>query len=181
MKVCMDIVNIVGLGLRADLVENLKRNAIELADIGSSSPELLESLTIVTAYELRALSVFKPAGIIVPRDSALLNISNEMAIPIDADHQAVCRFSNPDDTRYRPVLLATANMIRNEVHRTDIIYKACLNALYFAEFQERRLLLPDPHQATFKWIWSHQSFIEWQGAGSKMLGFRESLPVESQP
>ena len=103
------------------------------------------------------------------RDSALLNLSNEMAIPVDADHRAICRFSSLDDTRFRLVLLATANIIRDIVQKSDTIYQACLEALYFEKFQQRRFLLPDPHQATFHWIWSHRSFNKWRCGASKML------------
>ena len=156
MTTCLNIASIVHRNIRSDLVEHLERTAEELADIGSSSPELLESLSIISAYETRALDLFRPAGIIVTRDSALLDLSNEMAIPVDADHRAICRFSSSDDTRFRPVLLATANIVKEIVRKTDKIYQACLNLLYFKEFQQRRLLLPDPHQATFKWIWSHK-------------------------
>ncbi|KAH9203807.1 hypothetical protein DL95DRAFT_239931, partial [Leptodontidium sp. 2 PMI_412] len=99
-KICLDIIHIMYPNVRSDLVENLKRTAEELADIGSSTPELLEPLSIITAYEMRPLDGFRPVGRIVSRESALLNISNEIAIPIDGDHRAVCRCPSLEDTRF---------------------------------------------------------------------------------
>ena len=90
------------------MVQNLKRTAEELADIGQLVPELLQPLAIITVYETRPLDSAKIAGIIVGRESVLLNLPNEMAIPVDTDHRAVCRVSSPDDTRFRPVILAIA-------------------------------------------------------------------------
>jgi hypothetical protein len=50
---------------------------------------------------------------IVKRESALLNVANEMPLPLDADHREICRFSNPNDPRYNVVILAMANLIKN--------------------------------------------------------------------
>ncbi|KAH7319435.1 hypothetical protein BKA65DRAFT_102242 [Rhexocercosporidium sp. MPI-PUGE-AT-0058] len=170
-KICLDIARVVYPDVRSDLVANLKRTAEELANIGCSVPSLLQRLSIVTAYETRPLKLFRPAGRIVGRESALLNLTNEMAIPIDADHRDMCRFSDPEDPRFRPVILAIAEAIKkNAVAKSsNTIYQACLNVLYFDEFQQRRLLLPGSYEGTFEWIWKNDSFVEWSSGGSKML------------
>ncbi|KAH9215120.1 hypothetical protein DL95DRAFT_501463, partial [Leptodontidium sp. 2 PMI_412] len=74
-KTCLDIGHVFYPNLRSDLVQNLKRTAEELADIGCSVPELLQPLSIVTAYETRPLELLKLAGIVVGRESALLYLT----------------------------------------------------------------------------------------------------------
>ncbi|KAH6711289.1 hypothetical protein BKA61DRAFT_88438 [Leptodontidium sp. MPI-SDFR-AT-0119] len=168
-KTCLDIGHVFYPNLRSDLVQNLKRTAEELADIGCSAPELLQPLSIVTPYETRPLELLKLAGIVVGRESALLYLTNEMAIPIDADHRAICRFSDPSNPKFRPVLLAIADAISRSAEIRSPAYKEFLNALYFDGFQRRRLLLPDSYKGTFTWIWTHDRFKEWMNGGSKML------------
>jgi hypothetical protein len=40
---------------------------------------------------------------IVDEDSARLNLPNEVAIPISANHRDMCKFSSVNSQRYRPV------------------------------------------------------------------------------
>ncbi|KAH7403242.1 hypothetical protein BKA64DRAFT_444322 [Cadophora sp. MPI-SDFR-AT-0126] len=168
-KICLDIGHVFYPNLRSDLVQSLKRTATELADINCSIPELLQPLSIVTAYEIRPLELFKIAGIIVGRETALLNLTNEMAIPVDADHRSLCRFSDSANPIFRPVLLAIAGIINKVTEGDRSTYQEFLDVLYFDEFQQRRLLLPDSYAGTFSWIWSHDSFQDWTAGGSKML------------
>ncbi|KAL2063622.1 hypothetical protein VTL71DRAFT_5427 [Oculimacula yallundae] len=169
-KICLDIAHAVYSEVRSDLVANLKHTAEELADIGYAIPSLLQGLSIISAYETKPLAIFKVAGKVVGRESALLNLPNEMAIPIDADHRAMCRFSDPDDPRFRPVILAIAHSIREAlVVEEPTYFEACQDVLYFDAFQERRMLLPEAHDGTFNWIWTDTSFVEWTRGGSKML------------
>ena len=171
-KTCLDIARVVYPIVRSDLVGNLQRTAEALADIGELVPELLEPLIIITAYETRSLDLFSAAGIVISRESALLNISNEMAIPIDTDHRAMCRFSDQNDPRFRPVLLAVSSAIKTALQKSDPLYQACLEALSSMDFQQRRLLLPDSPQSTFEWIWTHSTFTNWLDGDSEILWLR---------
>jgi hypothetical protein len=37
---------------------------------------------------------------IVDRESAILNLSNETQLPIEADHLGICKFSGPNDPNF---------------------------------------------------------------------------------
>jgi hypothetical protein len=48
---------------------------------------------------------------IVDKDSAILNLPNEVSSPIQANHRTMCKFSSIDDQRYRPVWKAIKHLV----------------------------------------------------------------------
>jgi hypothetical protein len=49
----------------------------------------------------------------VEKPSAILKVSHERIIPVDADHRKICKFSDPEDPIYRTVLLAVSTIIKD--------------------------------------------------------------------
>jgi hypothetical protein len=52
---------------------------------------------------------------IVDIDSARLNLPNERAIPISANHRDMCKFSSANSQRYRPVWEAMQELVERAV------------------------------------------------------------------
>lgn len=52
---------------------------------------------------------------IVDKSSAVLNLPNERLLPVDADHREMCRFSDPKDPRFQPVISAVDQMMCESV------------------------------------------------------------------
>jgi hypothetical protein len=55
--------------------------------------------------------------LIVDRESAVLNVANERPMPVEANHRDICRFSSAHDPQFRPILLATASLIKSIAFR----------------------------------------------------------------
>lgn len=178
-RVIRDIANAATFGnARSDLIKNLERRSGELAELAASSVERLEELQIISVYERKPLGAL---GLIVGRESALLHLPNERPMPVEADHRNVCRFSSAEDPQFRPVILAIVDLIRSAVVRKPRqFYEDCLASLYFNEFQERRLIVGIPHEETFSWVWSHDSFREWADSNQSALLWLQGKPASGK-
>ncbi len=54
-----------------------------------------------------------PVVKVVEKESAHLRLSNETLLPVNADHRAMCRFSDAENQKFRPVKDAIVAMARN--------------------------------------------------------------------
>jgi hypothetical protein len=163
--------------IRTDLLKNLETNSQELTDLSKQCVERLETLTrIESVYETQ-----KENGlIIVDRDSAVLDISNERPIPIEASHRELPRFSEENDTRYAPLLDSLLDMLKVASEDYGSERKACLNSLYFPEYNHRRCAVATPFQGTFDWIWQHELYSEWETTASSSFLWLQGKPASGK-
>ncbi|KFZ19928.1 hypothetical protein V501_00400 [Pseudogymnoascus sp. VKM F-4519 (FW-2642)] len=54
--------------------------------------------------------------------------------------------------------------------------QACLNALYFDQYKERRLGVSQPHPGTLTWIWDHPQYQQWEESSSSNLLWLQGKP-----
>lgn len=59
------------------------------------------ALTIFSIYERRFLPEWR--DLVVDKDSAILNLSNETRVPIEADHRTMCKFLTSSSEAYETV------------------------------------------------------------------------------
>ena len=52
--------------------------------------------------------------------SARLGVVDELLIPIDADHRRICKFNNPSDPRYLPVLAELRRCVEKATRKSGI-------------------------------------------------------------
>lgn len=76
------------------------------------SPRLV-SFSVVENYEVNTQHSDESFVIkIVEKYSALLGVMNEEQIPVNADHQEMCKFSSPADETYEQIHLRIGRMMR---------------------------------------------------------------------
>lgn len=102
--------------LRTDLLQMLQPKTEFLGNICSEFVERGKSLHIFTVYERLKIKGLPGSGLVlisslrfmltlkvVDEHSAVMNLPNEVAIPIEADHRSMCRFGNRNSEKYRMV------------------------------------------------------------------------------
>ncbi|CAK7206831.1 hypothetical protein SEUCBS139899_009637 [Sporothrix eucalyptigena] len=106
-----NLVNVAsfGQGMRTSLLRHVDRDADMLGDISRQFTHRATRLKIMSFIEQQ---VERPlTTLIVPEYSAVLNLSNEMIIPINDHHRGICRFSSADSQNYRLVEAAIKEII----------------------------------------------------------------------
>lgn len=89
--------------VRDELIMPLARNSLVLSEIQKTFKErkLYESLMITSFQETVICTGLK--GLVVDKESALLHIPRERAVPMNRDHRNICRFSGPESKSYQRV------------------------------------------------------------------------------
>ena len=95
-----NVLNASKLGANANFVHSLKQNSKALSDISQQFIERAANTKMIyTFYELEKLHNI----LVVDKDSARLNLRNEISVGISANHRDICKFSDPESEIYRPV------------------------------------------------------------------------------
>ncbi|TVY12784.1 hypothetical protein LARI1_G008558 [Lachnellula arida] len=81
------------------LLSALQSNSDVLARLISDFRHQLPNYQIITFYKTKPLGVFKKE--IVEKQSALLELAEEDQIPVDANHQDMCKFSTRQHGDYK--------------------------------------------------------------------------------
>ena len=98
-KILGHIANVPMLGsIRTDLLEDLRPKSELLMTISSDFVERGAGLSIFSIYERKYIPGLR--GLIVDKDSAILNQQNETPLPIEADHRAMCKFLTSSSEAY---------------------------------------------------------------------------------
>lgn len=113
-------------------IDALKRNCAFLLQLSKDFRHQIAKYAIVSCYERRTVNAVLPvvsnllmdksAGEvessddflvvkIVDKDSATLNEANEEQIPVDADHQEMCKFVSSSDTTYQAIYIRINRMV----------------------------------------------------------------------
>jgi len=91
--------------VRRDLEKSLARNSTALFDIGEQFMDYAKELRLLSFYERKRTRLLN--ALVVEKDSAVLQLPNEIAAPVQADHKHMVRFENirsPEfDTVWRPI------------------------------------------------------------------------------
>lgn len=88
------------LGANPNFVKTLQKNSRAFADISQQFIERAAHLKkIYTFYELDKLY----NTLVVDKDSARLALPNEIPVAVSANHRDICKFSDADSPKYRPI------------------------------------------------------------------------------
>ncbi|KAJ4300830.1 hypothetical protein N0V90_002918 [Kalmusia sp. IMI 367209] len=112
-KILSDIVNVVLGNSMNELVKDLQRSSLFLGRLNEDFRHQLEDHYFVNFFETKS---YKGIGAIVDRDSAKLNLpgSREALIPVDADHNDICKFAT-EDGEYEQVEQNIKRLVEVEV------------------------------------------------------------------
>ncbi|KAJ6002935.1 hypothetical protein N7451_005482 [Penicillium sp. IBT 35674x] len=160
----------IGTNTNATVVANLKNNSETLWQIARSFVDRGKGLRIVTFYETEKMPYMN--RLIVEENSAILNLPNEVSVPINGDHTSICRFSNrrEDENRYRLVSVHLKEMV-DEISKSEVSYftklspedqRRCLRCLYFNNYESFRDRNPDRVVGTCNWFLQHREYQKWR-------------------
>ncbi len=96
---------------KSPFVEDLFPDSRLIQGLGEDFPRLSTNLKLFTFYEARPMAVGITKMVIVDKSNAVMELPNERAIALDADHRNVAMYSTPDDPCYISVRNALAGVI----------------------------------------------------------------------
>ncbi|EON63595.1 hypothetical protein W97_02823 [Coniosporium apollinis CBS 100218] len=102
------LLKLTPLPVNTNFIGPLQRNSSAFRDISRQFIQRGSQLVIRTFFETKKIG----NQVIVSRESASLNLPNELALAIpQSDHRDLCRFSNVESQKYAPVRRAIRNLI----------------------------------------------------------------------
>ncbi|KFY32742.1 hypothetical protein V495_08780 [Pseudogymnoascus sp. VKM F-4514 (FW-929)] len=160
-QVLSKIINAATLGslLRTDLLRTLKVASAELETISRHATHRLKHLSVISFYEKKPLG----ATLIVESYSAILGISNERAIPINADHRKIAKVSPRREQRYHPVWasikkLVEGSLVSSYTHNDS---QRILDYLYCVDYKMAQIRPGQPQRGTSQWIFADPTYLSW--------------------
>ena len=102
-------------GLRTDLLSDLSPKSILLGNIHDQFIERGKHLQIFSFYERKKIPGF--ADLVVDRSSALLQVSNEISLPVEADHRAMVKFLTSNTEAYAMVFDCLKELIDDALRK----------------------------------------------------------------
>ncbi|KAM0149837.1 hypothetical protein ACHAQE_009220 [Botrytis cinerea] len=159
--------------VRDDLIMPLARGSHILRDVQQTFKDrkLYEGILIASFQEQVICAGLK--GLIVDKESALLHIPAERAVPIDRHHRNICRFSGPESKSYQRILgilkeyADEANSrIPEELTSED---KAVLSSIYYPELGQRRRNANNAYKDTCSWIFQNRSYLQWKDTQRSLM------------
>lgn len=97
-------------------VGELHRNSPTIESINAEFPRFCERLSLFSFFETQPMNYGIGKGLIVDKESAVLNYSNETTTYLAANHRNVAKFSSPSDPAYisiRNALATTIDLLRD--------------------------------------------------------------------
>ncbi|KAJ5203914.1 uncharacterized protein N7498_004793 [Penicillium cinerascens] len=152
----------LGTGTNSGLVTLLSSNSDALWDISTQFIERAEGLDIRTFYETETMEAMN--SLIVDIDSARLNLPNESAIPIGANHRDMCKYSAINSQRYRPVWEALQGMVESAVkHGQELpeLHQKILACLHRTDYEEYKETIDTPVEGTCTWFLQNPKYKGW--------------------
>jgi hypothetical protein len=127
--------------LRSDLMKNLNVNADGLMTLSRQSVQRLAPLKVLTCVEqnvILPLSTVVSVSIecaervlsivqIVPSESAVLDIGNEIVIPVNGNHRTMCTFSTNQPQKFQPVRDALVGMCQDALRSAQAAHSSPVN------------------------------------------------------
>ncbi|KAJ5663650.1 hypothetical protein N7507_004381 [Penicillium longicatenatum] len=167
----------IGTNTNTAVVANLKSNSETLWQIAKSFVDRGKGLRIISFYETEKMPCLNT--LIVEENSAILNLPNEVPVPINGDHISICRFSNrrEDENRYRLVSAHLKEMV-DEISKSEVSYftklppedrRRCFQNLYFNNYESFRDRNPDRVVGTCDWFLKHGEYQKWRAQARSSL------------
>ncbi|KAF8242731.1 hypothetical protein K440DRAFT_664567 [Wilcoxina mikolae CBS 423.85] len=105
------------------LLSTLRKDSKVLYQISEDFISKTPKLELVSFYEMNMTNVFRGLikRVVVDRQSACLNLPNEVAIGQYADHRDLARFLSKDDINYRPVQTRLVQFHEDILHKMTVV------------------------------------------------------------
>ena len=163
-------------------IKELSRDSFTLEEINDNFRNYTSGLELYSFYERKKTSLgsFKKE-MIVGSDSSSLGYPGEHAIPLDADHHTICKFSNPNDPNYRSVVTVLKTLVdksREAAQQRNVLEASnCLReiekllSITFSPEEDYSVLEDHLTPGTCESLLGNSKFQSWVGApqSSKIL------------
>ncbi|KAL9585984.1 MAG: hypothetical protein Q9212_001203 [Teloschistes hypoglaucus] len=145
--------------IRSDLIGNLQVLSRALSEVTELSVQALNEITVVSFYEQKRLKGVN--SLVVEPASAILG--NERAIPINADHRSMVRFSPREPEKYRPLKNVLKGIVSKIEADTTPDSKALeyLQKLHCIDYETLLTESAQPYTGTGTWLFESQPFRKW--------------------
>ncbi|KAI4104803.1 MAG: hypothetical protein L6R37_003076, partial [Teloschistes peruensis] len=145
--------------IRSDLIGNLQVLSRTLSEITELSVQALNEISVVSFYEQKRLKGVN--SLVVEPASAILG--NERAIPINADHRSMVRFSPLEPEKYRPVKNVLKGIVGKIEADTTSDSKTLeyLQKLHCIDYENLLTESTQPYTGTGTWLFESQPFRHW--------------------
>lgn len=97
---------------KSKLIDALQSNSDTLMKLTSEFKFEAPNIEIMTFYETKPMRVF--SGLIVDKESALLELPHEDTQPVDANHSDMCKVAARDDETYKKLVKRVARMLKKK-------------------------------------------------------------------
>jgi hypothetical protein len=95
----------------SNLLKDLESNSKALEGISEDFRSIADKYAITSFYESDEINLAVTGKSVVPKFSALTELSHEDARPLEGNHMQIARFSGPADERFERVWKAIKRMI----------------------------------------------------------------------
>ncbi|KAN0067445.1 TPR-like protein [Elaphomyces granulatus] len=93
------------------LVNALRANSDALMRLTTDFRFQLPQYQVCSFYEMKPMRIF--SSLIVEKHSSVLDIPGEDQIPVDANHEEICKFTHPDDAVYEKLFKRVRRMLKS--------------------------------------------------------------------
>ncbi|KAK3955687.1 hypothetical protein QBC32DRAFT_395282 [Pseudoneurospora amorphoporcata] len=155
---------------KKDFISDLKKNSPAIDEINESFRHVAPKLSIYSFYETLETTIGPKKVMILEKDSSVMGYSDEVSIPLTADHHDVCKYSSREDHNYKSVVSAIRKLVKLFRSKTT-------NSGYtFANVQELFQvtitsdsdyagLRTDWARGTCQWLLEMPDVVTWLGHG----------------
>ncbi|KAK4443260.1 ankyrin repeat protein [Podospora aff. communis PSN243] len=162
-----------GTSTNVQLAEDLEPGSRNLAKIAEEFRDLCLrgelKMAIASCYETDRMSFL--GNVVVDQDSAVLGLGREKetVIPMEGDHRSMCRFSNDDEKRFRPVARWLRTVTKDSLESVSHAVQLLMGRLDTVNYQAHRARNPTAVEGTCGWILEHPKYQDWLRSPDSVL------------
>ncbi|KAK2597342.1 hypothetical protein QQS21_006038 [Conoideocrella luteorostrata] len=157
-----------GANTNTTLLKDLQQHSPKLEQVSNIFLQEAGRLRIITFYELNKMDFMN--SVVVDKDSAIMHMRAETAVPLDCDHRNICKFASRSSLNLGIVLTNLAGLIRqatsSKLQREEVLLRQSLATSNPDHHKSRN---PKPVSGTCDWILKHPTFVDWLDSSSLSL------------
>ncbi|ORY66267.1 NACHT and WD domain protein [Pseudomassariella vexata] len=163
--------NIIHVAYSRAYATDLERKSAAIQSINDEFRHFSADIQLWSFYETQKLSIGLFSSLVVNPESATLGYREEKQMPMNADHQSICKFESPSDPNYliirnalasavngliRPVFVEQADASRDQLQALESYLSVSQT------WQNDLVTVEDARMSgTCEWLAANKAFLEW--------------------